>query len=71
MPASNPLSRSQADELVAEYDDARDEYALVRRIHRLGAVVDTAFFRMNAERERLLDALSGEEATEPLAGNAP
>ena len=66
------MNRAEADELVAEYDDLVCEYRIVvRTCAGSGPGVDVSFAKMNAARERLLDALTGEEATEPLAGNAP
>lgn len=55
------MTRAEADALVAEYDDAASEHRVARRL--------MSFARMNACRERILDRLCGEEATQPLAGN--
>lgn len=69
------MTRAEADVLLGEYDDAVASYRIAVRMAR---PFDEASQRqaivpwhcMNACRERILDALSGEESTQPLAGNA-
>lgn len=73
------MTRAEADELVSvleEYVDERTVYLAARRTSRVvgGAWAErderNAFNVMNAARERLIDRLCGEEATQPLAGRA-
>jgi len=64
------MTRAEADVLIQEYDDAVSEYRIAIRM-RASSSNRAEFMRMDACRERLIDALCGEERTEPLAGNAP
>jgi len=58
------VTRAEADEFVSEYDDAVADYRIELRMSTPRSPV--AFAKMNACRERLLDALTGEEAAAEL-----
>lgn len=65
------MTREEADAVVQEYDEARAEWRYQGRLESGGRREVVAWARMNALREKVIDAMTGEESTQPLAGNAP
>lgn len=60
------MTRVDADRLLTKYDDARMEFRLA-----VGTAKELiAWHKMNALRERLIDRLCGEDATDVLPGRA-